>query len=80
MADWKDNVQSGLEWDANRLTSNKMMHPLHGAMYVDAARSNGYGYVGSTLMRRRSGLIFSGITRGLTGRAAFLVPMVVTWY
>jgi len=40
----KENVQNGFEWDDNNFKTNHFMHPYHGSLYFNAARSNGYDF------------------------------------
>jgi len=54
---WKYNIQKGWEWDSDRFGVNFFAHPYSGAMYFNAARSQGYNYwqsipfaVGGSLM------------------------------
>lgn len=50
---WKRTLQagwpwgSGWEWDKDRFGNNFFSHPYFGAMYFNAARSNGYNYYSS---------------------------------
>jgi len=41
---WKYNIQQGWEWDSDRFGINFFAHPYSGAMYFNAARSQGYNY------------------------------------
>ena len=41
---WKRNIVQGMEWDADNFNTNMWAHPYHGAMYFNAARSNGYNF------------------------------------
>lgn len=41
---WKRNVEEGFEWDPNNFNTNMFMHPYHGNVYFNAARSNGYNF------------------------------------
>ena len=41
---WIENVVSTPEWDNDSVTSNLLGHPIHGAIYFNTARSNGYAY------------------------------------
>jgi hypothetical protein len=56
-ATWKDNINKGWEWDADRFGINFIGHPYSGTLYYNTARSNGYNYwqsfpfaVGGSLM------------------------------
>ena len=44
---WKHNLKIGWEWDTDRFGMNFFFHPLTGASYFSAARSNGYNYLES---------------------------------
>jgi hypothetical protein len=44
---FKHNIETGFEWDPNNFNGNMFMHPYHGNVYYNAARSNGYSYWGS---------------------------------
>jgi hypothetical protein len=44
---WKHNLQSGWEWDTDRLGMNFFFHPLTGGWYFNAARANGYSFLES---------------------------------
>jgi hypothetical protein len=41
---WARNIREGFEWDNNDFKTNMFMHPFHGSVYFNAARSNGYDY------------------------------------
>ncbi|NKB88846.1 MAG: DUF3943 domain-containing protein [Acidobacteria bacterium] len=41
---WGRNIREGFEWDNNDFKTNMFMHPFHGSVYFNAARSNGYNY------------------------------------
>lgn len=45
---WRRNIEQGFEWDPNSFATNLFMHPFHGAVFYNAARSNGYQYWQST--------------------------------
>lgn len=40
----KENFESGFGFDRDTFDMNQSMHPLHGSLYFNAARSNGYSY------------------------------------
>ncbi len=44
MATVKENFKAGFGFDADSFDMNQSMHPLHGSLYFNAARSNGYSY------------------------------------
>jgi hypothetical protein len=44
MATVKENFKAGFGFDADAFDMNQSMHPLHGSLYYNAARSNGYSY------------------------------------
>lgn len=41
---WLRNLREGFEWDNNDFKTNMFMHPFHGSVYFNAARSNGYDF------------------------------------
>ena len=41
---WKRNIVQGFEWDADNLNTNMFVHPWGGALYFNAATSNGYNF------------------------------------
>ena len=41
---WKRNIEEGFEWDPNNFNTNMFMHPYHGNVYFNAARTNGYTF------------------------------------
>jgi len=43
-AAWDHNIRTGFEWDNNNFITNMFMHPFHGNVYFNAARSNGYNF------------------------------------
>jgi Domain of unknown function (DUF3943) len=43
-AHWKANLQMGLQPDYDHFTTNWLGHPLHGSLFYNAARNNGYNY------------------------------------
>lgn len=40
----KNNFKHGFVWDNDRMETNMFLHPYHGSLYYNAARSNGYDY------------------------------------
>lgn len=40
----KENFRAGFGFDGDSFDMNQSMHPLHGSLYYNAARSNGYNY------------------------------------
>ncbi len=44
MATVKENFKAGFGFDADSFDMNQSMHPLHGSLYFNAARANGYSY------------------------------------
>lgn len=40
----KANFKHGFVWDNDGIGTNMFMHPYHGSLYYNAARSNGYNY------------------------------------
>lgn len=40
----RKNFDTGFVWDNDQLGTNFIMHPYHGALYFNAARSNGFSY------------------------------------
>ena len=45
----KENITYGFVWDNDKWGTNMFMHPYHGNLYYNAARSNGYNYLQSGL-------------------------------
>lgn len=43
-AHWKANLQAGFKPDYDHFTTNWLGHPLHGSLFYNAARNNGYNY------------------------------------
>ncbi|MCK5651631.1 MAG: DUF3943 domain-containing protein, partial [Gemmatimonadetes bacterium] len=41
---WWSNLEAGFGWDDNHFSTNMFAHPFQGALYYNAARSNGYSY------------------------------------
>lgn len=45
--DWgtiKTNFKRGFVWDNDQMGTNMFLHPYHGSLYYNSARSNGYNY------------------------------------
>lgn len=40
----KENIKHGFVWDNDAFETNMFMHPYHGNLYYNSARSNGYNY------------------------------------
>lgn len=40
----KDNIKHGFVWDNDQMGTNMFLHPYHGSLYYNSARSRGYGY------------------------------------
>lgn len=40
----KENISNGFAWDNDQIGTNFIMHPYHGSLYFNAARSNGFNY------------------------------------
>lgn len=40
----KDNFRHGFVWDNDGMGTNMFLHPYHGSLYYNAARSNGYNF------------------------------------
>jgi hypothetical protein len=41
---WGRNIRRGFEWDNNAFPTNMFMHPYHGNLFFNAARTSGYSY------------------------------------
>ena len=41
---WKKNFQNGFVWDNDKFATNLFMHPYHGNLYFNAARSQGLNF------------------------------------
>ncbi len=41
---WGRNLRVGWEWDEDQFGTNLMMHPYHGGLYFNTARSNGLSF------------------------------------
>ncbi len=44
------NLEEGFTWDDNEFKTNQLIHPFNGATYFNAARANGIGFWGSSVM------------------------------
>ena len=44
----KENLEAGMEWDDNSFSANNIRHPYQGALYFNAARSNGFDFYQSS--------------------------------
>ncbi len=44
----RENLEAGMEWDDNSFSANNIRHPYQGALYYNAARSNGYDFYQSS--------------------------------
>lgn len=40
----RNNFKSGFKWDNDQMGTNLFLHPYHGNLYYNAARSNGYNF------------------------------------
>lgn len=40
----RENFKHGFIWDNDKLSTNMFLHPYHGNLYFNAARSNGFNY------------------------------------
>ena len=45
-----ENIEHGFEFDDNEFKTNQLIHPFNGATYFNAARANGIGFWGSSVM------------------------------
>lgn len=45
----KTNLTHGFVWDNDQIGTNLFLHPYHGSLYYNAARSNGFSYLQSSL-------------------------------
>lgn len=45
----KANLRKGFVWDNDQMGTNMFLHPYHGNLYYNSARSNGYSYWASGL-------------------------------
>ena len=57
-ADWKKNLRSRPEWDADGFGVNFYGHPYAGNLYFNVARSNGYSFWGSLPFAIQGSLIW----------------------
>jgi len=46
---WKHNLTNPWVWDDNTFQTNQVAHPLHGAFYFNAFRTNGYNFWASSI-------------------------------
>jgi len=44
------NLEEGFTWDDNKFKTNQLVHPFNGSTYYNAARANGIGFWGSSVM------------------------------
>lgn len=44
---WGENLRLGFAWDNDCFLDNHLAHPYHGSLYLNSARSAGYGFWGS---------------------------------
>lgn len=49
LSSWEQNLRGGFVWDNDEFGTNQFAHPYHGSLYYNAARDNGFGYLGSSL-------------------------------
>jgi len=40
----KENLRRGFIWDNDKMGTNMFLHPYHGSLYYNSARSNGFNY------------------------------------
>lgn len=45
----KENFRKGFIWDNDKMGTNMFLHPYHGSLYYNSARSNGFNYWQSSL-------------------------------
>ena len=45
---WQENFKNGFGFDADSFDMNQSMHPFHGSLYFNAARSNAFSRIAST--------------------------------
>lgn len=55
---WRRNLAEGFEWDPNNFETNMFMHPVHGNMYFNAGRTNGYSFFESSALAWAGSLIW----------------------
>lgn len=55
---WGRNLERGFEWDPNSFATNMFLHPYHGNVYFNAARTNGYGFSESSALAWGGSLIW----------------------
>jgi Domain of unknown function (DUF3943) len=44
---WGNNLRVGFVWDDDCFLDNQLAHPYHGSLYLNSARTSGYGFWGS---------------------------------
>lgn len=44
LSSWATNLENPWQWDNNKFLNNQFSHPYHGALYFNAARTNGYNF------------------------------------
>jgi hypothetical protein len=44
---WGNNLRAGFVWDDDCFLDNQLAHPYHGSLYLNSARTSGYGFWGS---------------------------------
>lgn len=54
----KNNFKEGFVWDNDAMPTNMFMHPFHGSLYFNSARSNGYSYWKSGLFALSGSLMW----------------------
>lgn len=47
---WRRNLVLGFEWDPGNFETNMFMHPVHGNLYFNAGRTNGYSFFESSAL------------------------------
>ncbi|MCY1022752.1 DUF3943 domain-containing protein [Pyxidicoccus sp. MSG2] len=45
---WKSNLSTGFVWDDDPFSENQFAHPYAGSLYFNAARDNGFSFLGAT--------------------------------
>ncbi len=54
----KENLEAGMEWDDNTFSANNFRHPYQGALYFNAAKSNGYDFYQSSVFSFAGGWLW----------------------
>jgi len=54
----KENFKHGFIWDNDQMGTNMFLHPYHGSLYYNSARSNGYNYWQSGLFAGAGSLMW----------------------